>query len=117
MESYQLEYIGARADAKKSLVYTSIWLLSLLILAFIIKFDARPDQLVDTPPLRSDEVIEEFQIDNVELEGIDYNDAPDFCDAYIASCDIDGIPATEEELEIINADGQFVYDQVEKHIY
>lgn len=68
MESYQLEYIGARADAKKSLVYTSIWLLSLLILAFIIKFDARPDQLVDTPPLRSDEVIEEFQIDNVELE-------------------------------------------------
>jgi hypothetical protein len=68
MESYQLEYIGARADAKKSLVYSSIWLLSLLILAFIIKFDARPDQLVDTPPLRSDEVIEEFQIDNVELE-------------------------------------------------
>jgi hypothetical protein len=57
------------------------------------------------------------KIDNVELEGIDYNDAPDFCDAYIASCDIDGIPATEEELEIINADGQFVYDQVEKHIY
>jgi hypothetical protein len=57
------------------------------------------------------------KIDNVELEGIDYNDAPDFCDAYIASCDIDGIPATEEELEIINNNGEFVYDQVEKHIY
>ena len=57
------------------------------------------------------------KIDNVELEGIDYSDAPDFVDAYIASCDIDGRPATEEELEIINADGQFVYDQVEKHVY
>jgi hypothetical protein len=57
------------------------------------------------------------KIDNVELEGIDYNDAPDFCDAYIASCDIDGIPATEEELEIINADGQFVYDQVQDKIF
>jgi hypothetical protein len=42
----------------------------MLLLAFIIKFDARPDQLVDTPPLRSDEVIEEFQIDNVELEQV-----------------------------------------------
>lgn len=68
MEAYQIELIQAREDAKKSLVYTSVWLFCLLLLAIIIKFDARPDQLVDTPPLRSDEVIEEFQIDNVELE-------------------------------------------------
>ena len=70
MEQFQLEYIGAREDSKKSLIYTSVWLLSMLLLAFIIKFDARPDQLVDTPPLRSDEVIEEFQIDNVELKEV-----------------------------------------------
>ena len=68
MEKLQLELISAREDAKKSLIYTSVWLVSLLLLAIIIKFDARPDQLVDTPPLRSDEVIEEFQIDNVALE-------------------------------------------------
>jgi hypothetical protein len=68
MEKFQLELMSAREDAKKSLVYTSVWLVSLLLLAIIIKFDARPDQLVDTPPLRSDEVIEEFQIDNVALE-------------------------------------------------
>jgi hypothetical protein len=68
MDKLQLELSSAREDAKKSLVYTSVWLVSLLLLAIIIKFDARPDQLVDTPPLRSDEVIEEFQIDNVELE-------------------------------------------------
>lgn len=57
------------------------------------------------------------KIDNVEVDGIDYSDAPDFCDAYIDSCDIDGRPATEEELEIINANGEFVYSQVEKRIY
>ncbi len=68
MEQFQLAYIGSRKDSKKSLIITSIWLLSLLLIAFVIKFDARPDQLVDTPPLRSDEVIEEFQIDNVQLE-------------------------------------------------
>jgi hypothetical protein len=68
MEQFQLAYIGSREDSKKSLIITSIWLLSLLLIAFVIKFDARPDQLVDTPPLRSDEVIEEFQIDNVQLE-------------------------------------------------
>ena len=68
MEQFQLEYNSAREDSKKSLIYTTVWLLSMLLLAFIIKFDARPDQLVDTPPLRSDEVIEEFQIDNLELE-------------------------------------------------
>jgi hypothetical protein len=70
MEQFQLEYIGAREDSKKSLIYTTVWLLSMLLLTFIIKFDARPDQLVDTPPLRSDEVIEEFQIDNVALEEV-----------------------------------------------
>lgn len=68
MDAYQIEIIRAREDSKKSLVYTSVWLFCLLLLTIIIKFDARPDQLVDTPPLRSDEVIEEFQIDNVELE-------------------------------------------------
>ena len=57
------------------------------------------------------------KIDNVELDGIDTSDAPDFADAYIVSCDIDGRPATEEELDIINDNGDFVYSQVEKRIY
>lgn len=57
------------------------------------------------------------KIDNVELDGIDSSDAPDFADAYIVNCDIDGRPATDEELDIINADGEFVYSQVEKQLY
>jgi hypothetical protein len=57
------------------------------------------------------------KIDNVVIDGIDYNDAPDFCDAYIASCDIDGRPATEEELEIINNNDEFRFEEIEKHVY
>ena len=30
-------------------------------------------------------------IDNIELDGIDTNDYPDFCDAYIVSADYDGL--------------------------
>lgn len=70
MDQLQLDFLQARQDAKKSLVYSTLWLLFLLMLTFFIRFDARPDQLVDTPPLRSDEVIEEFQIDNVALEDV-----------------------------------------------
>ena len=44
------------------------------------------------------------KIDNVELDGIDYWDAPDFCDAYIASAYYDGKPMTDEQLDEINED-------------
>ena len=70
MDQLQIDYIEAKQDARKSLIYSTIWLLFLLLISFIIKFDARQDALVDTPPLRSDEVIEEFQIDNVTLDDV-----------------------------------------------
>lgn len=42
------------------------------------------------------------QIDNIEFDGVDSRDYPDFCDAFIAACDVDGVEATEEQLEYIN---------------
>ncbi len=56
--------------------------------------------------------LEYSKISNVEIEGIDYNDYPDFCDAYIASADYDGQPMTQQQLDKVNEDTQFVYDQV-----
>ncbi len=41
------------------------------------------------------------QVDNQVIDGVDSKDYPDFCDAYIASCDYMGRDATEEELEAI----------------
>ena len=53
-----------------------------------------------------------MKIDNIEIEGIDHSDYPDFCDAFIASCDIDGREATDAELEDLNDDTDFVYQAV-----
>jgi hypothetical protein len=40
------------------------------------------------------------------------SDFPDFCDAYIASATYDGRDMTEEELEELNDDTDFVYKAV-----
>ena len=57
------------------------------------------------------------KIDNVSIANIQGWDAPDFCDAYIKSCDIDGIPATDEQLDFINNNSDFVYEKVMKTLY
>mgnify|MGYP006282244965 FL=1 len=57
------------------------------------------------------------KITNVEMEGIDFRDYPDFCDAYIVSADYDGVPMTQEQLDEINEDSQYVYDSVMEWIF
>lgn len=52
------------------------------------------------------------KITNIEFGGIDHRDYPDYCDAYIASADYDGVEMTEEQIELINADTMFVYDEL-----
>lgn len=52
------------------------------------------------------------KIENIELDGIDFNDYPDFCDAYVTSAEIDGRDLTEAELDEVNDDSDFVYGAV-----
>lgn len=47
-----------------------------------------------------------------EVDGIDMSDYPKFCDAYISEAEIDGVEATEEQLETINENGEFLLDAV-----
>jgi hypothetical protein len=56
-------------------------------------------------------------IDNIEVDGIDTKDYPYFTDATIAAADYDGVPMTDEQLEEINEDYDFVYEQVLKHLF
>lgn len=56
-------------------------------------------------------------IDNIDLDGIDTRDYPDFCDAYICYAEKDGIPLTEEELDKLNEDRDLVYDCVINKIF
>ena len=62
------------------------------------------------------------KIHDIEVDGIDTRDYPDFCDAYISSATIeneDGTfrDATDDEIEEMNEDGDFVYEQVENYLY
>jgi hypothetical protein len=52
------------------------------------------------------------KIDNIEIDGIDTKDYPDFCDAYISSADYDGLPMTDEQLDELNEDGDYVYEHI-----
>ena len=56
-------------------------------------------------------------IDNIEVDGIDTKDYPDFCDAFIASADYDGKPMTDEQLEKLNEDSDFVYQKVQELLF
>ena len=57
-------------------------------------------------------------IDNVVVDGIDYNDYPDFCDAYIAEADYNGEPMSDEMIEVLNYDyTDFVLEQVYSRLF
>tara|TARA_R110000751_G_scaffold23401_1_gene64857 strand:+ start:109 stop:294 length:186 start_codon:yes stop_codon:yes gene_type:complete len=57
------------------------------------------------------------KIDNIVIEGIDENDYPDFCDAFISSADYNGVEMTSEQLDQLNEDSSFVYECVQDDLY
>jgi len=57
------------------------------------------------------------KVTDVAVDGIDTNDYPDFCDAFISSFTYKGRDATDEELDSINEDSDFVYDCVQSHLF
>lgn len=63
------------------------------------------------------EKIDYALVDNIVIEGIDGADYPDFCDAFIASADYAGKPMTDEMIEVLNQDSDFVYKQVLNFIH
>jgi hypothetical protein len=56
-------------------------------------------------------------ISNISFDGIDFDDYPDFCDAYIDSADYDGEPMTDEQLELLNDDRDFVFEKLWNYIH
>lgn len=55
--------------------------------------------------------MEHSLIDNIVFY-YDMDDSPDFADASIFSADYDGFPMTENQLEEINNDSQFIHDKL-----
>tara|TARA_R100000951_G_C2518669_1_gene142688 strand:- start:312 stop:497 length:186 start_codon:yes stop_codon:yes gene_type:complete len=56
-------------------------------------------------------------IDNIEVDGINFNDYPDFVDAFIVSADYDGKEMTDEQLDELNENSEFVHDCVYNKLY
>ena len=57
------------------------------------------------------------KITNIELDGIDPGDYPDFCDAYIVSAEIDGVELTDGEIQELNCNSDFVYQSVLNQLF
>ena len=49
------------------------------------------------------------KLKNIVIDNIDYKDSPRFCDAYISSAELNGVPLNEYQLEELNEDADFVY--------
>lgn len=63
---------------------------------------------------------EEFDtghVSDIEFDGINTDDYPDFVDAYILSATYRGKPMTDDELEHLNDDRDFVYAKVMERFY
>ena len=56
------------------------------------------------------------KITNVVVANVNFADYPDFTDAYIESAEYDGEEMTEDQLDELNEDGDFVYEQAVKTI-
>lgn len=55
---------------------------------------------------------------DVELDGIDHNDAPDYVDAFVSSASwIDGTPLTDDEIDQLNEDSGLVYALLMDYLY
>jgi len=55
------------------------------------------------------------QIRHMEFEGIDMQDYPDFCDAYLVSAELeDGTVLTEEQIDYLNDEH---WDFVNENVY
>ena len=57
------------------------------------------------------------KITNVVLDGIDLEDYPDFCDAFIVSADYDGEPMSEDQIDKLNEDSDYVYTKIEEFLF
>jgi hypothetical protein len=58
------------------------------------------------------------KLENIEVDGIDTRDYPDFVDAFISYAEMDGVELTDEQLDELNDDyPDLIYDCVINHLF
>lgn len=61
--------------------------------------------------------LDHSKIEDIEVDGIDTRDYPDFSDAYISSATYKGREMTDSELDRLNDDRDFVYECVIERVF
>jgi len=56
-------------------------------------------------------------VDNVVLDDVNPKDHPDYCDAHISFAHYNGEKMTDEQLNELNEDRDFVLEQVYERLY
>jgi len=60
----------------------------------------------------------DIDIKSLEFDGIHNWDAPDYCDAFIVAASFtDGTELTDDELDELNEDSQFVYESLQDYLH
>jgi len=75
------------------------------------------DLVLMTVPEKTKVKLDTKKVTNVVVDNIDFKDYPDFCDASIVSADYKGKKMTDEQIEILNENSEFVNDSVFAQIY
>jgi len=75
------------------------------------------ERVYNDPQRIIQEEIDYTEITDVEVEGIDWRDYPDFCDSFISYAEYKGKPMTEMELDILNQDSDYVYEKTMSQIF
>jgi hypothetical protein len=58
------------------------------------------------------------KLENIEVDGIDTRDYPDFVDAFISYAEMDGVELTDEQLDELNDNHpELIYDCVINHLF
>ena len=58
------------------------------------------------------------KITNIEFDGIDLSDAPDFCDTFITYAEMNGTALTEKQLDELNENHfDLIYEKLIEYIY
>ena len=58
------------------------------------------------------------KIEDIEFDGINHDDYPDYCDAFVTSATYKGRDLSEEELEWVGDEhSDWVYEKLMEHLY
>lgn len=58
------------------------------------------------------------KVEDLEFDGINYKDYPDFSDAYVCNAYYDGVEMTDDQLEELNTHHRdFVYEELWEQIF